>query len=97
MTFGRYLRLLREDSKTTLRSLSRSMGWSASYLSDIELGRRGAPSGLHIIKIGRFLKLEKVAIATLLGLAEIEKFNRQFANWLALRSSTNLRYKDIEL
>lgn len=38
---GRHLRDARTGRQITLREVARRMGFSAAYLSDLELGRRG--------------------------------------------------------
>jgi len=53
--FGERLRELREASRKRLKDLADVMGWSAVYVSDIELGRRNPPSPEHIRKISEFL------------------------------------------
>lgn len=55
MTFGQRLRTARENARLTLRETAREAGISVSYLSDIELGKRGIPEALD-------------ALATALGL-----------------------------
>jgi predicted transcriptional regulator len=55
---GGKLRVLREERSLSLRELARRLGISAPYLSDIELGRRGAPKGtvekiIHELKAGQ--------------------------------------------
>ena len=37
---GAYLRALREHGGLSLREMARRLAWSASYLSDVERGRR---------------------------------------------------------
>lgn len=44
MEFGKYLKKLRKERGLTIRALEELSGVSNSYLSQIELGQRGAPS-----------------------------------------------------
>jgi transcriptional regulator with XRE-family HTH domain len=39
-TMGKYIRRLRLAQNLTLRELARRLGFSAAYVSDVELGRR---------------------------------------------------------
>ncbi|MEI7014650.1 helix-turn-helix transcriptional regulator [Leptospira licerasiae] len=58
-SFGRELRAIREAKKISLRSLADALGWSAAYLSDIELGNRNPPSSIqHIEKIANHLGID---------------------------------------
>jgi transcriptional regulator with XRE-family HTH domain len=41
--FGPTVRTIREAAGISLRELARRLGWSAAYVSDIELGRRNPP------------------------------------------------------
>lgn len=41
--FGPTVREIREAAGISLRELARRLGWSAAYVSDIELGRRNPP------------------------------------------------------
>ena len=44
-TFGSALRALRKEKRIGLSGLARSVGWSTSYLCQIEKGNRHAPTG----------------------------------------------------
>ena len=42
-SFGRYIRILREEHKLTTRQLGAKIGCSAAYIVDVEKGNRPAP------------------------------------------------------
>ena len=44
-SFGEYVRQRREELDISVREMARRLGMSAMYLSDIERGKRPAPSG----------------------------------------------------
>ena len=67
--FGTVLRELREKEMITLRSLAKKLGWSASYLCDIELNRRRPPAREKISEIADILKVDKT---NLVDLADME-------------------------
>lgn len=67
--FGTLLRELREKEMITLRSVAKKLGWSASYLCDIELNRRRPPSREKISEIAATLKVDGTE---LMDLAEME-------------------------
>lgn len=46
-TFGKCIRLRREELGYSLRKLAKAIGMSAVYLSDIERGIRSAPTGAN--------------------------------------------------
>ncbi len=54
ITIGERIRQLREDKDMSLRELAKTIGVSAAYLSDVELGRR-YPSDKHLRAIVRAL------------------------------------------
>lgn len=76
ITFGQYLRSLRESRKVSLREFAKYMRWSAAYQSDIELSRRGAVSYDNIVKIMDYLELTELEYYTLLALRKIEKIDK---------------------
>jgi transcriptional regulator with XRE-family HTH domain len=54
MTIGEKIRQLREDKDLSLRELAKTIGVSAAFFSDVELGRR-YPSDKHLAAIARAL------------------------------------------
>lgn len=68
--FGRYLRELREGTGMRIKELADKMGWTAVYVSDIELGRRNPPSSQKIRQIASLLNVDPTK---LLDLADKEK------------------------
>ncbi len=68
--FGEKLRTLRELAKVTLRQLSKEIGCSAVYLSDVELGHRAPPSQDKIVKIANVIETDP---SQLLRMAAKEK------------------------
>jgi HTH-type transcriptional regulator, competence development regulator len=68
--FGRYLRELRESTGMRIKKLADELGWTAVYISDIELGRRNPPSAEKIIKIASVIGVDSTK---LLDLADQEK------------------------
>ena len=54
MTIGERIRQLREEKDLSLRELAKTIGVSAAFLSDVELGRR-YPSDKHLSAITRAL------------------------------------------
>lgn len=42
--FGDLARRLRTESEVSLRTVSKQLGWTPTYVSDIERGRRSAPT-----------------------------------------------------
>ncbi len=57
MTLGQHIRGLREQKQISLRELSRRLGITAAFLSDIELGRR-YPSDQILSRIAMELAVE---------------------------------------
>ncbi len=54
LTLGAKIRQLREDRDISLRELAKTIGVSAPFLSDVELGRRH-PSDEHITALAKAL------------------------------------------
>ncbi len=54
LTLGGRIRQLREEKDISLRELAKTIGVSAPFLSDVELGRRH-PSDQHIVDLARAL------------------------------------------
>lgn len=74
--YGRYLRCLRESKHKTLRETARHLGISASYLSDVELDRRGPLNDNQMeIVLGFFgaSLMERIALRGLTRLERLEK------------------------
>lgn len=63
MKFGEYIKQLREDKGIGLRELANLLGITASYLTDIEKGRRYAP---HKERLDEMIKI--------LNIQDTEKF-----------------------
>jgi len=76
VSFGRYLRLLRESKKKTLRGVARYLKISAAYLSDVELGRRGPLAWTQLSAVLNVLEASEMERLALLGLARLQKLER---------------------
>lgn len=55
--FGQRLRAMREERGVTLKAMAAELGVSASYLSALEHGRRGAPTWLMVQRIITFFNV----------------------------------------
>jgi len=53
-SFGKSIRTARKESEISLRELARRIGVSASYLSDVEVGRRTISKN-NLIKISKII------------------------------------------
>lgn len=58
MTFGEYLRNLREKKGYSIRQLALYSGISNSYLSQVEQGKRGIPKPEYLQKLAKALEIE---------------------------------------
>jgi len=66
-SFGAYIRELRIEKKIGQRELARKVGVSASYLNDIEKGKRAAPRLDLVKKLGSLLEADAKTINDLVG------------------------------
>ena len=73
MNFGEMLRKERQARLVTLGEMSRHLGVSVAFLSDVELGRR--PPFLHeqIMTVANILKLDHATAALLIRSAQRRK------------------------
>ena len=55
--FGERLRALRQERGVTLKTMAAALGVSASYLSALEHGRRGAPTWLMVQRVITFFNI----------------------------------------
>lgn len=69
---GKKLRNHRIDKGITLKDLAASLGFTSSYLSALEIGKKNMPIGL-LDRIGEYLHLSKIEIEELKQLAEQSK------------------------
>jgi transcriptional regulator with XRE-family HTH domain len=63
--FGQRIRDERRTKRITLRSLANAMGWSAAYVSDIELGKRRPPATYDVIRIADILGVGQIELVRL--------------------------------
>lgn len=73
MKFGEYIKNKRLEKGISLRELASKIGISASYMSDIEKGRRNAPNKEKVDKIAEVLFYSEDEIEKLHDLAGISK------------------------
>ena len=66
-SFGTYIRELRTEKKIGQRELARKIEVSASYLNDIEKGKRGAPRAELVSKLANSLEADVGTINDLAG------------------------------
>ena len=66
-SFGTYIRKLRTEKKIGQRELARKIEVSASYLNDIEKGKRGAPRAELVSKLANSLEADVGTINDLAG------------------------------
>lgn len=71
--FGAFLRKKREERSVTMRALSKELGFSAAYLSDVEHGRRYPLSPEKIRKTARILSCNKEETNQMFDLAAISR------------------------
>lgn len=57
--YGIFIRELRSRNNITMKQLALSLGVSPSYLSSLELGKKGQPSKIILNKISTFFELNK--------------------------------------
>ena len=70
-TFGKCIRQQREDVGLSLRSVASNIGISAAYLSEIELGKRYAPTNNSniIYKLLRVLEIPEEQVCYVMDMA----------------------------
>lgn len=73
LKFGEYIKNKRLEKEISLRELASKIGISASYMSDIEKGRRNAPNKEKVDKIAEVLFYSEDEIEKLHDLAGISK------------------------
>lgn len=72
--FGEILRDARRTNGVKIRTITKHMGWSKTYLMDIETGKRNPPKGMDIIKLCRCIGVEDVSLMLRLALKARSKF-----------------------
>ncbi|GHT36751.1 hypothetical protein AGMMS49593_02370 [Endomicrobiia bacterium] len=73
ITFGDYLKELRAKKSFTLRGFATMIGMAPSYLSDIEQGKRNAPTKEYLDKMIKELNQEDLDVNTFYDLAKVGK------------------------
>ena len=68
--FGSLIRNLRIDQKIGQRELASKIGIAASYLNDIEKGKRSAPKQIVIKKLSKLLKIDINKLNDLAGISK---------------------------
>ena len=68
--FGPFIRKLRLENKIGQRELASKIGIAASYLNDIEKGKRSAPSQIVIKKLSKLLKVDNYRLNDLAGVSK---------------------------
>jgi len=68
--FGSYIRKLRTERKIGQRELATKIGIAASYLNDIEKGKRSAPKQIVINKLSKILKIDIDSLNDLAGISK---------------------------
>ena len=71
--FGVFLRKKREERSVTMLALSKQIGFSAAYLSDVEHGRRYPLSPEKIRKVAEVLSFSKEETTQMFDLAAISR------------------------
>jgi transcriptional regulator with XRE-family HTH domain len=56
--FGRFMRNLRTEKGLLLKDVADMLGVTSAYVSALEHGKKGAPSGVHLSKLENALKLD---------------------------------------
>lgn len=82
-SFGNYLKYLREDYGYTLDELANTIGYSNAYLSQIEKGRKPAPSFEMLEQLSKTLKTPYSELLKQAGyerLAEGQYYKELFSN-----------------
>ncbi|GHT40548.1 hypothetical protein AGMMS49921_02130 [Endomicrobiia bacterium] len=70
ITFGKHLKELRAKKSFTLRGFATMIGMAPSYLSDIEQGKRNAPTKDYLDKMIKELNQEDLDVNTFYDLAK---------------------------
>ena len=68
--FGSFIRKIRLEKKIGQRELATNIGIAASYLNDIEKGKRSAPKQIVIKKLSRILKIDIDSLNDLVGISK---------------------------
>jgi len=68
--FGSFIRKLRTEQEIGQRELATKIGIAASYLNDIEKGKRSAPKQIIIKKLSRILKIDIDILNDLVGISK---------------------------
>ena len=68
--FGSFIRNIRIEQKIGQRELATKIGIAASYLNDIEKGKRFAPKQIVIKKLSRILKIDIDSLNDLVGISK---------------------------
>ena len=103
--FGSYIRKLRAEQKIGQRELATMIGIAASYLNDIEKGKRSAPKQNVIKKISKILKIDIDTLNDLAGtskgsvapdILEYVENNPDLVSLIRLIKQNNLNKSQIE-
>jgi len=62
--FGKKLREIRTSKKVRLKPIADLLGFTVSYISDIECGKRSPLKEKHIYKISEFLQIDPSVLLT---------------------------------
>ena len=73
MMFGEYIKQKRQEKGKTLRGLADEIGIAPSYMSDIEKGKRNAPTQEYLEKLITVLELNEEERNELFDLAATSK------------------------
>lgn len=73
MMFGEYIKQKRQEKSKTLRGLADEIGIAPSYMSDIEKGKRNAPTQEYLEKLITVLELNEEERNELFDLAATSK------------------------
>jgi transcriptional regulator with XRE-family HTH domain len=100
--FGKLLKLFRKKQEKTMSEVAEVCGYSTSYISDIEHGRRNPPEMSKVKKIEKFLKVDNNSLSE----AATREMNipkearrifsrRPNLNFALLRASENLTEEEV--
>jgi transcriptional regulator with XRE-family HTH domain len=88
-SFGSFIRNKRTEKDMTLRQFSKEVGISTVYASNIESGKRNAPSNEILIKIGSVLLLNDSEKEKMYDLAADSKNSGELASDLVVYINEN--------
>ena len=106
ITFGAYLRRLREKQGISLRKLAKKLAISAPYLNDIEKDKRSAPNKQLIKKLSLILKANLNLLYDLAGdskktippdIEEYIKSNSDIASLIRAAKSSKISNEEIQI